>query len=77
MDLHDNLWESEETRLLERARQGDQTAVEELFRRHRPRLMGFFKSRLSRTEDAEDMAQEAVISGAAGLPSYRGLAIAA
>jgi RNA polymerase sigma-70 factor (ECF subfamily) len=58
--------------LIERARLGDSTALSDLLRRHHPRLHAVCLRILGRRADADDAAQNALISIARGLPSFDG-----
>jgi RNA polymerase sigma-70 factor (ECF subfamily) len=58
--------------LIERARLGDSAALEDLLRRHHPRLHAVCLRILGRRADADDAAQNALISIARGLPSFDG-----
>jgi RNA polymerase sigma-70 factor (ECF subfamily) len=60
---------------LERARTGDQAAVEEILRRLRPAVLRYCLSRVGDRERAEDVTQEVMIGVTTGLAKYeeRGL----
>jgi RNA polymerase sigma-70 factor (ECF subfamily) len=58
--------------LIERARLGDSTALGDLLRRHHPRLHAVCLRILGRRADADDAAQNALISIARGLSSFDG-----
>ena len=59
-----------EARLLERARNGDMQATEELFRLHRPRLYRLFAYNAPHQE-VDDLLQETMTAGATGIAKYR------
>lgn len=52
---------ADEPRLVRRVQGGDRTAMEELARRCRPRLVHLLARRLGCTADAEDIAQQALV----------------
>jgi len=52
---------SEERSLIERARDGDRPAFEEIVARHQGAVYGYLRSRLFEAADAEDLAQEAFL----------------
>lgn len=60
-----------EARLLERARNGDMQAAEELFRLHRPRLHRLFAYAAPRQE-VDDLLQETMAAGATNITKFRG-----
>src|SRR4051794_17258326 len=72
--MPDNSAETE--RLLDRARAGDRVALDELLRRHRPRLRRMVDLRLDRRLqariDASDVIQEAYVEVARRLEEYLG-----
>ena len=58
--------------LIERIRQGDRSAWNELIERFEGRLLAFVDSRLSRRAASEDVVQEAFIGFLTSLPNYDG-----
>lgn len=58
--------------LVERAREGDSAALDDLLRRHHPRLHAVCTRVLGRRADADDAAQNALIAIVRGLPSFDG-----
>lgn len=63
---------TEETALLERARQGDRAAVEALVERHQDSIYSIAMTFTRDPHQAEDLAQEAWIRILKGLPGFRG-----
>ncbi len=57
--------------LLRAARQGDAAATEALVRRHAPLVTRFARAMCPRPEDAEDVAQEALMTAVRGLGELR------
>lgn len=57
--------------LIDRVRQGDEAAAEELVRRYHPSVLRFCKSRCGNMETAKDLAQETFIQLFEALPHYR------
>src|SRR5689334_12650863 len=57
--------------LLERAKQGDLPAFEQLLSEHVPRIRRFARAMCREAADADDLAQEALIKAYLGLHSYR------
>jgi RNA polymerase sigma-70 factor (ECF subfamily) len=62
----------EESDLIERARGGDQAAVEELLTRHEPRIYRFGLKMCRNPEDARDVVQETLLSAFRTLEGFRG-----
>lgn len=58
--------------LIERARNGDSGALNDLLRRHHPRLHAVCTRILGRRADADDAAQNALVAIVRGLPSFDG-----
>lgn len=58
--------------LLERAREGDSVALNDLLRRHHARLHAVCLRILGRRADADDAAQNALVAIVRGLPSFDG-----
>lgn len=58
--------------LVERAREGDSSALDELLRRHHARLHAVCLRILGRRDDADDAAQNALIAIVRGLPAFDG-----
>lgn len=58
--------------LVERAREGDSVALNDLLRRHHPRLHSVCLRILGRRADADDAAQNALVAIVRGLPSFDG-----
>jgi len=63
--------EAEDQRRLARARQGESAAFEEIVRQHQPRLYRLAYRMLRHREEAEDVAQEALLKAFESLPSLR------
>jgi len=61
----------QEARLLERARQGDSGAARELFERYRPQVRRLLVRQAPR-EEVDDLVQETMIAGWAGLSRFQG-----
>jgi RNA polymerase sigma-70 factor (ECF subfamily) len=61
-----------ERRLIERARRGDESAFEAIYRAHVSRVYGLCLRMLQDPAAAEDCAQEAFISAWRSLPSFEG-----
>lgn len=61
-----------EAELIERAREGDASAVRTLYDRHAPRVFAVVRRIAGDDETARDCAQEAWISAIEALPSFRG-----
>src|SRR3978361_380284 len=57
---------------LQRARDGDQAAIEEILRRLRPAVLRYCLSRVGDRERAEDVTQEVMIGVTTGLVKYEG-----
>lgn len=57
---------------IERVRQGDQAAWEDLIQRYEGRLLAFAESRIHNRAAAEDIVQEAFIGFLTSLPNYDG-----
>ena len=57
--------------LVKRAREGDYSAFESLFERHRPLVYRFAYQMASRRDDAEDIVQEAFVRAYQNLGKYR------
>lgn len=62
----------EDGELVERARSGDMTAFETLYRRHSPAVFGLALRMLQNRADAEDMLQEVFLQAYDRLPSFEG-----
>jgi RNA polymerase sigma factor (sigma-70 family) len=60
-----------ETALIERASDGDRTALGELARLVYPRVVAFCCSRVAQRVDAEDLAQETLLRAFASFPSLK------
>lgn len=58
--------------LVERVRDGDSVALEQLLRRHHPRLHAVCARILGRRSDADDATQNALIAIARALPTFDG-----
>lgn len=58
--------------LVGRARRGDLDAFDALVRRYEHRIVNFVRTQVSRTVDAEDVAQEVFLRAYRGLKSFRG-----
>lgn len=63
---------NEESALVERARQGDMEAYDELVRRYQERIYATIYHMTSNHEDANDLAQEAFIKAFQALRSFKG-----
>ncbi len=63
---------TDETALLERARQGDRAAVEDLVERYQDSIYSIAMTFTRNPHGAEDLAQEAWIRILKGLPGFRG-----
>lgn len=61
-----------DTALVERARRGDTSATEELYRRHARRAYNLAYRMLGNSWDAADVAQEAFIKAFTALPHFKG-----
>lgn len=61
----------EQTALLERAKQGDLRAFEQLLSEHVPRIRRFARAMCRNPADADDLAQEALLKAYMALRSYR------
>lgn len=61
-----------EDALLARAQAGDRAAVEALVERHAPTVLRFVRTLCRGARDADDVAQETLLSMVRGLPSVRG-----
>ena len=57
--------------LINRIRQGDEAAAEELVHRYHPSILRFCKSRCGNMEIAKDLAQETFLQLFEALPNYR------
>ena len=57
--------------LVRRAREGDFTAFEQLFERHRTLAFRYAYQMVPRRDDAEDIVQEALVRAYQNLPRYR------
>ncbi len=64
----------EDARLVERARQGDVAAFDDLVRRHHGRIYALVYHMLGHREDAEDVTQAAFLRAYRALPHFRGAA---
>ncbi|MEO5680151.1 MAG: sigma-70 family RNA polymerase sigma factor [Acidimicrobiales bacterium] len=60
--------------LVEAVRHGDQRALDELLRRHQPRLWAVCRRMTGSDADADDAAQEALVAIVRGLPAFDGRA---
>jgi RNA polymerase sigma-70 factor (ECF subfamily) len=63
---------SDESRLIEQARDGDLEAYDELIRRHQERIYGTVYHMTSNHEDANDLTQETFIKAFQALKSFKG-----
>jgi RNA polymerase sigma-70 factor (ECF subfamily) len=63
---------SDESRLIEQARDGDLEAYDELIRRHQERIYGTVYHMTSNHEDANDLTQETFIKAFQALRSFKG-----
>ena len=63
---------SSDADLVVRARDGDRAALEQLLRRHQDRIHALCRRMVGHPTDAQDVAQEAMISVVRGLPSFDG-----
>jgi RNA polymerase sigma-70 factor (ECF subfamily) len=61
-----------ETELLEAAREGDRKALDELLRRHRPRLLAICQRMCRDTEEASEVLQDTLLGIAANIRRFRG-----
>jgi RNA polymerase sigma-70 factor (ECF subfamily) len=61
-----------ETDLLEAAREGDRKALDELLRRHRPRLLAICQRMCRDTEEASEVLQDTLLGIAANIRRFRG-----
>jgi RNA polymerase sigma-70 factor (ECF subfamily) len=57
--------------LLRRARQGDERAFVQLIRRYRQMLVGYIRSRIGHSDDAEDVLQETLVAAWTSLHQLR------
>lgn len=57
---------------VERARQGEIEAFEELVRRYEHRIVNYVRALVSRSADAEDVAQEVFLRAYRGIRAFRG-----
>lgn len=64
--------EADDRPLVERARQRDQGAFEELVRKHQSRIYGLCYHLTSNHDDANDLAQDSFIKAWNALPGFRG-----
>jgi RNA polymerase sigma-70 factor (ECF subfamily) len=69
----------EEARLVAQAKDGDRSAVGQLYRRYAPAIYGYIASRVGDPALAEDLTSEAFLCALEGLPQfeYRGISISA
>jgi RNA polymerase sigma-70 factor (ECF subfamily) len=58
--------------LLEAAREGDRKALDELLRRHRPRLLAICQRMCRDTEEASEVLQDTLLGIAANIRRFRG-----
>ena len=58
--------------LLESARSGDRSAIEQLLTRHQGRVYRFGMKMCRDSEDAKDVLQDTLLAAARGLPEFRG-----
>ena len=63
--------DSGEENLLRRSSHGDEKAFVQLIRRYHPVLAGYIRSRIGRSDDAEDVLQETLIAAWSGLAQLR------
>jgi RNA polymerase sigma-70 factor (ECF subfamily) len=61
-----------ETELLDAARDGDRKALDELLRRHRPRLLAICQRMCRDTEEASEVLQDTLLGIAANIRRFRG-----
>ena len=64
--------ENEASQLLERAREGDEVALEQLLRSVQPQLYRFSMKMCRHTEDAEDVLQDSMMTLARSFRDFRG-----
>jgi RNA polymerase sigma-70 factor (ECF subfamily) len=69
--MADSLRAPFESNLIQRARRGDPSALEELVRSHQNRIYNLAYRMLRRREDAEDITQEAFLKALEALPRLR------
>jgi RNA polymerase sigma-70 factor (ECF subfamily) len=62
---------SQQAFLIERAKQGDEAAVGDLYRRHAPRIYAYLASRVGDATLAEDLTSEVFVRALEGLPRYQ------
>jgi RNA polymerase sigma-70 factor, ECF subfamily len=62
----------QETELLEAAREGDRKALDELLRRHRPRLLAICQRMCRDAEEASEVLQDTLLGIAANIRRFRG-----
>jgi RNA polymerase sigma-70 factor (ECF subfamily) len=67
----------EEASLVARAKEGDETAVSQLYRQYAPGIYGYIASRVGDPAVADDLASEVFLRALEGLPrfEYRGISI--
>jgi len=63
---------ADESRLVNRAQSGDQTAFDELLEPHRQPLFSYIYRMVTQREDAEDLLQEVLVRVLTALPKFRG-----
>jgi RNA polymerase sigma-70 factor, ECF subfamily len=62
----------DESELLEAAREGDRNALDELLRRHRPRLLAICQRMCRDPEEASEVLQDTLLGIAANIRRFRG-----
>ena len=69
----------EEASLVARAKEGDEAAISQLYRRYAPGIYGYIASRVGEQAAADDLMSEVFLSALEGLAQfeYRGIAISA
>lgn len=67
-----NLSSRGEAELLEAAREGDRKALDELLRRHRPRLLAICQRMCRDAEEASEVLQDTLLGIAANIRRFRG-----
>jgi len=69
----------QEANLVARAKEGDQTAISQLYRQYAPGIYGYIASRVGDSETAQDLTSEVFLGALEGLPrfEYRGIPFSA
>jgi RNA polymerase sigma-70 factor (ECF subfamily) len=67
-----DLCSRDEAELLEAAREGDRNALDELLRRHRPRLLAICQRMCRDPEEASEVLQDTLLGIAANIRRFRG-----